>query len=185
MNRSLAAAAALVVASTGWIAAAQTHAEVPAPGLVAEVRMATRDYHDIGAALAAGYVSSGSCVSGPQSGAMGVHYPNPALVGDGVLDARQPEVLIYEARGDQVRLLGVEFLVIASQWDAANPAPPVLMGQHFHHVGSPNRYGLPPFYELHVWAWRDNPSGAFADWNPRVSCEGYVGAPGTGHGGRR
>jgi hypothetical protein len=33
---------------------------------------------------------------------------------------------------------------------------------------------LPPpaFYELHVWAWRDNPHGAFVDWNPAVSCEG-------------
>ena len=30
----------------------------------------------------------------------------------------------------------------------------------------------PAFYELHVWAWRDNPSGVFVDWNPRVSCEG-------------
>jgi hypothetical protein len=44
------------------------------------------------------------------------------------------------------------------------------MGQHFHYVGSPNRYGLPAFYELHVWAWRDNPNGTFADWNPKVSC---------------
>ena len=32
--------------------------------------------------------------------------------------------------------------------------------------------GLPAFYELHVWAWRDNPKGVFADWNTRVSCEG-------------
>jgi hypothetical protein len=27
-------------------------------------------------------------------------------------------------------------------------------------------------YERHVRAWRDNPHGAFVDWNPRVSCEG-------------
>jgi hypothetical protein len=39
-------------------------------------------------------------------------------------------------------------------------------------VGSPNRYNLAPFFELHVWAWRDNPNGAFVDWNNRVSCEG-------------
>jgi hypothetical protein len=61
------------------------------------------------------------------------------------------------------------------------------MGQHFHYVGSPNRYRLPPFYELHVWAWRDNPHGMFVDWNPEVSCEEYTGEAGThssagGHG---
>lgn len=39
-------------------------------------------------------------------------------------------------------------------------------------IDSPNRYGLPAHYELHVWAWRDNPNGAFVDWNNRVTCEG-------------
>ena len=116
---------------------------------------------------------------------MGIHYPNGALVGDGVLDPRRPEILIYEQRGGRLRLLGVEFLVIAEQWHAANAAPPVLMGQHFHYVGSPNRYGLPPFYELHVWAWRDNPSGMFADWNPQVSCDGYAGEPAAHTAGHR
>lgn len=32
--------------------------------------------------------------------------------------------------------------------------------------------GLPRFDERHVWAWRDNPRGAFVDWTTRVSCEG-------------
>jgi hypothetical protein len=35
---------------------------------------------------------------------------------------------------------------------------------------SPNRYGLPPFYELHAWVWKHNPSGMFNDWNPLVTC---------------
>jgi hypothetical protein len=46
----------------------------------------------------------------------------------------------------------------------------MLFGQTFHLVGSPNRYGIPAFYELHVWAWKYNPSGMFYEWNPRVSC---------------
>ena len=50
--------------------------------------------------------------------------------------------------------------------------PPVLEGQLLQFEDSPNRFGLPAFYQLHVWAWRDNPNGAFVDWNPRVSCEG-------------
>jgi hypothetical protein len=144
-------------------------------GLVGEVRQATRDFRDVTVAMAAGYGSSGSCVSGPEEGAMGVHYVNGALVADGMLDAQRPEALLYEQRGGQLRLLAVEYLVIAQQWDASNPGPPVLMGQHFHYVGSPNRYRLPPFYELHVWAWRNNPNGMFVDWNPAVSCEEYTG----------
>lgn len=77
-------------------------------------------------------------------------------------------------------MLGVEYLVLADAWNTANPqGPPVLLGQHFNLVGSPNRYGLPAFYELHVWAWRDNPLGAFADFNPNVSCVQYTGEPGS------
>jgi predicted ATPase len=37
-------------------------------------------------------------------------------------------------------------------------------------LDSPNRYGLPPFYALHAWAWKVNPSGDFFAWNPRVDC---------------
>jgi len=186
MRRSLnhvIASMALVALSAAPLAQAQATGHPS--GLIAEVRVATRDFHDVGVAIGAGYASAGSCVSGPQAGAMGIHYPNGALVSDGVLDPRLPEILIYEQRGGRLRLLGVEFLVIAEQWHAANAAPPVLMGQHFHYVGSPNRYGLPPFYELHVWAWRDNPSGTFADWNPQVSCDGYAGESGAHPAGHR
>jgi hypothetical protein len=84
---------------------------------------------------------------------MGIHFANGGLIGDGLLDAERPELLIYEQKAGRLRLVGVEFLVIAADWHAHTAAPPVLMGQHFHYVGSPNRYGLPPFYELHVWAW--------------------------------
>lgn len=146
----------------------------PATGLVREVQMATRDFRDPAVAVAAGYGSTGSCVSGPQEGAMGVHFANGSLVGDGVLDPQRPELLIYEQRGNRLRLVGVEFLVIAEQWHAHDAAPPVLMGQHFQYVASPNRYGLPAFYELHVWAWRDNPHGTFVDWNPAVSCDEFT-----------
>jgi hypothetical protein len=38
-------------------------------------------------------------------------------------------------------------------------------------IGEPNRFGLPAFYELHVWAWEDNPKGTFADWNTHVTCD--------------
>lgn len=139
--------------------------------LVQEVRRVTRDFQDVTAAMAAGYAPFGGCVSGPERGVMGLHYANAELVGDGLLDAERPDVLLYEWRNERLRLLGVEYLVIADAWHASNPAPPSLLGQQFHFTGSPNRYGLPPFYELHVWAWRDNPFGIFVDWNPLVSCD--------------
>jgi hypothetical protein len=52
-----------------------------------------------------------------------------------------------------------------------NAGPPALEGNLLNFVNEPNRYGLPAFYELHVWAFQDNPNGSFADWNSRVVCD--------------
>lgn len=151
--------------------------------LVGTVRQATAVFGDVAEAHSAGYGLFHGCVAGPQGGAMGVHLVNGDLVGDGQLDAARPEALLYEEKNGQMRLVAVEFVVIAEAWHAANEAPPVLMGQLFNYVGAPNRYGIPAFYELHVWAWKHNPSGLFADWNPTVSCAEFAGGAGmpAGH----
>ena len=138
------------------------------------MRQATAPLQDAQAAATAGYALASGCVSGPEEGAMGVHYVNESLVGDGLLDAARPEALVYEPRNGRLQLVAVEYIVLAEQWNASNPHPPVLNGQHFHFVSAPNRTGLPAYYELHVWAWKRNPRGTFADWNPRVSCDSYV-----------
>ena len=138
--------------------------------LVERVRRATEGFKD--PTLARGYEQFLGCVSGPQGGAMGVHFVNGVNVDDGEIDVTRPEALIYESRNGAVHLVGVEFIVKAKQWHDRHKEPPVLEGQVFHYNTSPNRYGLEPFYELHVWAWRENPNGAFSDWNSRVSCEG-------------
>lgn len=140
--------------------------------LVQVVRQATAPFLDVHAATSANYNPLFGCISGPDHGAMGVHYINLDRVSDGQIDETLPEALIYEPTPQGMRLVGVEFIVDAATWSSKNPAPPMLEGQGFQLVGSPNRYGLPPFFELHVWAWRDNPNGAFVDWNNRVSCEG-------------
>ena len=145
---------------------------VVSASLVEKVRLATRTFTDVNMATASGYQPLFGCVTGPDSGAMGVHYINLNLVGDGALDASRPEALIYEPVNGALRLVGVEFIVDAAQWMQSHAAPPVLEGQAFQLVSSPNRFGLPAFFELHVWAWRDNPNGAFVDWNTHVSCEG-------------
>ena len=141
--------------------------------LVQMVRQATGQFKDVQVAIDAGYTAA-SCVSGPNGGAMGVHFVNRDLLGDGQVDPAQPEVLVYEPLpGGQFLLVGVEYLTFAEIWNATNEEPPVIKGQLFHYVGSPNRGGLPAYYELHVWAWKYNPTGTFADWNPRVSCDAY------------
>jgi hypothetical protein len=141
--------------------------------LVQLVRNATKNYQDI-SNLPPGYGPFLGCVSGPDHGAMGVHYVNGDLVGDGKIDVSQPEALIYETSNGQTKLVGVEYIVDAATWLANNNnTPPVLEGQTFQLVGIPNRFNIPaPFFELHVWAWRHSPNGAFADWNDHVTCEG-------------
>jgi hypothetical protein len=140
--------------------------------LVQLVRESTKQFADVNAATAAGYQPFLGCVTGTDHGAMGYHYVNSAFVADNELDASRPEALIYEASESGLQLVGVEFVVFADAWLAHHDSPPVLEGQSFQFISSPNRYGLPAHFELHVWAWRHNPKGAFVDWNNKVTCEG-------------
>ncbi len=137
--------------------------------LVQVVREATKQYLDINNAIKAGYGPFLGCVSGSDHGAMGIHYVNPNLL-NGTLDATRPQALIYEPSDGQMKLVGVEFITDAATWLQHNSGPPVLEGQVFLFVDSPNRFNIPSFFELHVWAWRDNPQGSFVDWNDHVTC---------------
>lgn len=150
----------------------------PGSTLISDVRRVVAPYQDVKAAEAAGYALFHGCVNGPQGGAMGVHFVNGDLVGDAKVEASKPEALMYEMKNGKMQLVGVEYVTIAEGWDAANKMPPMLKGQLFTYNTSPNRYGIPAFYALHVWT-KPNPNGAFADWNPRVSCDEYVGEDST------
>ena len=148
--------------------------------LLKAIRESTAKYKDVTAAEADGYSLLFGCVTGPDSGAMGLHYVNLSLVASGVVDAAHPQIVIYEPMPDgKLQLIGADFLVIASQWDSAHPGEgaPQLMGQLFHYFESPNRFGLPAFYTLHVWAWKSNPNGAFVNWHPNVSCQSFGAHP--------
>ena len=113
--------------------------------LVQLVRAGTQQYINVNAATAAGYAPFLGCVTGSDHGAMGVHYVSGALLTAGEIDAAHPQALIYEPSKD---------------------------GQVFQFVDSPNRFNIPAFFELHVWAWRANPQGAYVDWNNQVTCAG-------------
>jgi hypothetical protein len=147
-----------------------------ASALIKIVRESTERFKDVSVAEAEGYALQFGCVSGPDSGAMGLHYVNGALVNSGALDPTRPQIVIYEPTPNGgLRLIGADFLLLADAWDKKKQGPPELMGQLFHYWESPNRFGLPAFYTLHVWAWKDNPNGAFVNWHPKVSCEQFGG----------
>ena len=138
--------------------------------LMQTVREATKRYLDVNNATRDGYEPFLGCVSGSDHGAMGVHYVNGNLL-NGMIDVNHPQALIYEPSSNgQMKLVGVEFITFASTWLQNNSSPPVLEGQVFLYVASPNRFNIPAFFELHVWAWRDNPQGDFVDWNNLVTC---------------
>jgi hypothetical protein len=84
--------------------------------------------------------------------------------------------VLYEVGLDgPLSLVGAEYVVFQEAWDAHHHGPPSLFGESFMLVPSPNRFGIPAFYELHAWAWKSNPTGSFEDWNPRVLCLGAEG----------
>jgi hypothetical protein len=142
--------------------------------LVKAVRESTERFRNVSAAEAEGYSLMFGCVSGPDFGAMGLHYVKGELLGDDTVDAATPEIVIYEPLPNgRRRLIGADFLVFKEAWDATHDGPPELMGQLFHLFEEPNRFGLPAFYTLHVWAWKDSPTGTFVNWHPNVSCDAF------------
>ncbi|SRR5579862_7078395 len=143
--------------------------------IIAIVRKSTARFKDVKVAEAEGYALTFGCVSGDDQGAMGLHYINFDLVKGDVIDVAHPQAIIYEPTSNGgVKLIGADYLVLADTWNKNHSAPPDLMGQWFHFFDTPNRFGLPAFYTLHVWAWKDNPNGAFVNWHPNVSCQSFI-----------
>jgi len=143
--------------------------------LLAAVNRATAKYQKVEMALADGYEPASPCVSAPGLGAMGVHYVNFSLV-DGEHDPLRPEALLYEPmKNGRMRLIGVEYVVVADLLEDRYKAPlfgQIAMDNHLH--GAPLGF---PHYQLHVWIWRNNPSGIYTPFNPNVSCEYGVSEP--------
>ena len=132
--------------------------------LAAQVKSANQRFADVAVAKSEGYAAI-PCVSGIDGGAMGVHFVNQKLLDDPAVDIGKPEAVLYEPSTDgKLTLVAVEYIT--------EKGPAALGSQLFSFTNAPNRYGLPAFYELHVWAWRDNPTGVFSDMNPTVSCAG-------------
>jgi hypothetical protein len=168
-----------VVAVVGLLLTSAAAASADSDGLSA-ARAATAQFHRLDAAQAAGYAVEVADLNGltciddivGHTGAMGVHFLNPSLL-DGNVDESTPELVIYEpAKNGGMRLVGLEYIVIEAAWETAHPgaAAPRLFGQPMELVPAGNRYGLPDFYELHAWVWKNNPLGMHNDWNSTVTC---------------
>lgn len=165
---------------------------------LAEVRRATARFHQVSEAFAAGYAipDNEPCVAIPGVGAMGIHAPNPGLIGNQALDPARPELLLYlpKPNGD-MQLLGVEYMQFvlvraapgepADTWvslDFNNPEPwpptyevvspaPQLFGQSFGDYHAGHTPTMPWHWDLHAWIWAHNPDGVFAPFNPAVQCD--------------
>jgi hypothetical protein len=165
-----------VAAQHNHAAGAKASQNPGAGALVKLVREHTERFKNVAVAEAEGYGLQFGCVSGPDAGAMGLHYVNFPLVLDGELDPTKPEIVIYEPLPNgKVQLVGADYLVFAEAWHAKNQGSPQLMGQLMHLIDAPNRYGLPAFYTLHVWAWKDSPTGPFVNWHKNISCDAFRG----------
>jgi len=177
-------------AHQSWVAAFVLFAVLAALGATAgmagtggshstvDAARATAKFHQLAVAKKSGYgllqdKNGVACIAMddmPGMGAMGVHYAKSSLVADGALEASRPEALVYAPKDGRLRLAAVEYVVLKSAWDAKHTARPSLFGHAFNLTPSGNRFGLPAFYSLHAWIWKQNPAGRFAMWNPEVTC---------------
>lgn len=145
---------------------------VVAPPDLARMRAGTARYQQFAEARADGFVPLSECVAAPWGG-MGYHFGHPDRLQSLTLDPALPQVLLYEPmKNGRMRLVGVEFMIHGEAWYAAgNTSAPALAGRTFDppNPDHPDE-DVRPFYTLHVWAWRENPDGVFAPFNPNVSC---------------
>lgn len=135
------------------------------------LRQLSGRFHSEAEAAAAGYQATDECVAVPGLGGMGYHYVNVGLL-DRTLDAEHPEAVLYASKpGGGRELTAVEYVVVdADQNLATSGDRPTLAGHAFDGPMPGHAPGMPIHYDLHVWVWQDNPAGAFATWNPAITC---------------
>jgi hypothetical protein len=186
--RLAAALLAALLLSSGAIAGASAHGRGSVGLDLLRAAIATARFHSTAQATRAGYgpfpegVPLHECISSfDDTGAMGFHWLNGDLLTPDLNPAR-PEVLVYAPdKHGRLRLAALEYVVFKADWVAAHgDTVPELFGQMFMDSGFPNRYDIPQFYALHVWLWKPNPSGLFAPFNPKVSCDPGSAARSTG-----
>ncbi|MGH7541805.1 MAG: hypothetical protein ACRELC_12475 [Gemmatimonadota bacterium] len=176
---------------------------------LAAVRAATERFRDLDVALAEGYVrdpmnlcDSAETLGRPaELGVIGIHYfrpdllgitgpPDPRVNGTGThTDFLEPAILIYEPQEDgSLELVAVENLTFMTAWEeAGNVEPPSFHGVPYDVMEDDpatevdEAHMFEPHYDRHVWLFRDNPNGVFAQFNPNATCEHHEGGAPHGH----
>lgn len=171
----------------------------PLEASLEDVRAATERFRDVKVALAEGYIpdpmnmcDAAETMGKPaELGAMGIHYfrpdllgitgpPNPRIDGTGThTDFRRPAILIYEPQEDgSLALVAVENLTFVRAWEAAgNKAPPSFQGVPYDRMADDpatkldEAHMFEPHFDRHVWLYRENPNGIFAQYNPNATCK--------------
>ena len=136
-----------------------------------EIRNLSGRYHSVAQAEAAGFEDDEICTAVPGLGGMGHHFLNSDRL-DTTLEADNPEVLLFAPKpGGGLRLVGVEYVVgdADGRLDTDSDRP-VLAGHAFDGPMPGHFPGMPVHYDLHVWAWTENPAGDFATWNTALTC---------------
>lgn len=169
-RRSQAAVSVVVAAGLVFFAPAAPSSAAPSPETA--LRAATAKYHSITRALADGFVPTDECAELPAVGVMGYHYVNPERLGDGVIDANNPDILLYtKGEHGRLRLAGAEWFAVDPDQDlSTDDGRPELFGQKFDGPMPGHEPGMPIHFDLHAWVWQDNPAGTFAPWNPALTC---------------
>jgi hypothetical protein len=168
---ALSAALLLTLATPASADPSHHRTESAADSQLALARAASARYHDVGAAIADGYIPTDDCTELPGVGGMGYHYINPARLVDGEFDLTRPDILLYAPSQDGPRLAGIEFFKPDNDQNlSTDDDRPSLLGQAFDGPMPGHEPGMPIHYDLHVWLWKSNPNGLFAPWNPRVRC---------------
>jgi hypothetical protein len=150
--------------------AAPAAAERPEEG-ISYIRRISAQYHSLAQAAKDGFDATDECVAEPGLGGMGFHYVNSERI-DTSLEVNQPEAVLYAFdKSGQRRLVAVEYLVVDADQDLNTTSDrPSLFGHPFDGPMPGHFPGMPIHYDLHVWAWFDNPNGAYSAWNPEISC---------------
>lgn len=132
---------------------------------LAEVRAATEQFHDVDAAIAAGYSPTEDCVP-----SMGYHYVNFGQFG--AMDPLTPDALLYAAnKNGHLKLVAAEwFKVDADQNLSTDSDRPSMFGKAFDGPMEGHAPGMPIHYDLHAYIWQANPDGVLATWNRNIDC---------------
>ena len=154
----------------------------PIPGVgdqLGRLRSITARFHDFDATTAPGadyQKQLTECIVAPElGGGMGFHYGKESAI-DGTVNPDEPEALLYEPQfNGKPRLVAVEYLVPFDIVPRTGTAP-----RAFNQDFVPDAQF--PFWTLHVWLWKDNPSGLFASFNPNVNCDAVPAAQRMSHG---